>query len=270
IEVLYSKLYDKYSKLKNKKFNELDKLNRDQEEVFVNYASAAEEYVKYLQNENEMLHSQVDDLRIEVDSIRVSNDEKSTEYHKLWMEESKKNEVLHEEIERLQKLQENGTFSGPKKKCKRQLTTSGELFASSPGRITRSKRKRSSWIETEGAVTPNATGENEAIQRQLIKDAHKDTFYNGCPVNVHTIQEGAKFESCLLCYMMNHILIFCFLFSLSSSFLRSLRLSRNLNEVIIIAMILDRSMKKIIKNWENLMFLKSIPKYQYFLIFLQD
>ncbi|KAL5565809.1 hypothetical protein UlMin_028973 [Ulmus minor] len=184
IEALYSKLYDKYIKLKNKKFNELDKLNRDQEEVFVNYVSAAEEYIEHLKSENEMLRSQVDDLRIEVDSIRVSNDEKSSEYQKLWMEESQKNEVLHEEIERLQKLQENGPFSSPKKIYNRQLRTSGELFSSSPGRMTRSKRKRSSWIETDGAVTPHATGENDAIQREFIEDAHRDTFYNGRPMNV--------------------------------------------------------------------------------------
>uniref|UniRef100_A0A7N2KMS7 Uncharacterized protein n=1 Tax=Quercus lobata TaxID=97700 RepID=A0A7N2KMS7_QUELO len=70
MEALYAKLYDKYTKLKKRKWSELDKLNKDQEVKFVTYVNAAEELIQHLKNENDQLRAQVDDLRSEVSSIR--------------------------------------------------------------------------------------------------------------------------------------------------------------------------------------------------------
>ncbi|TQE01861.1 hypothetical protein C1H46_012485 [Malus baccata] len=69
-EALYSKLYDKYSKIKTKKWSELEDIGKDQEGKFKHYVSVAEEYIQHLRNENERLCSEVGDLRSEVASIR--------------------------------------------------------------------------------------------------------------------------------------------------------------------------------------------------------
>ncbi|WVZ05695.1 hypothetical protein V8G54_019041 [Vigna mungo] len=95
MEVLYSKLYDKYTKLKvcsfinnrqrllrfvsdssfylslkSKKLSELDHLNKEQEVKFVNYLSAAEELIEHLKSEKEDLLGQVNELRTELASLR--------------------------------------------------------------------------------------------------------------------------------------------------------------------------------------------------------
>ncbi|XP_047318040.1 uncharacterized protein LOC124921423 [Impatiens glandulifera] len=104
METLYSKLYDKYSKLKVKKDTEIENVSRDQEVKFVNYVSAADEFIEHLKKENEELHTQVNELRNEVASISSSKDEQYVEYQKLLFEENQKSNALSEVIERLQKF----------------------------------------------------------------------------------------------------------------------------------------------------------------------
>ncbi|KAF4395832.1 hypothetical protein F8388_018106 [Cannabis sativa] len=194
MEALYSKLYDKYNKIKTKKFTELDELNRDQEVKFVNYVSATEELVEHLKKENERLQSQVDELRSE-----VASDEQCAEYQKLWMEESQKNKALSEEIVRLQKLQHENTFGSKEYRNHRQLSTPGstqitsrELYDSSNRRVTRSSKRRRCSVNETGEAAPHASGQADAMQKESIKDLHTETLSFKAVENV----QGAYLPEC--------------------------------------------------------------------------
>lgn len=73
MEGIYSKLVDKYNKLKSTKDAEIASINHDQEVKFMEYKSAADELIEHLRNENFSLHSQIIDLRREMTSIRSSS-----------------------------------------------------------------------------------------------------------------------------------------------------------------------------------------------------
>ncbi|KAJ0703556.1 hypothetical protein HanPI659440_Chr14g0552411 [Helianthus annuus] len=103
MEARYSKLYDKYTKLKVKKASETEQLSLDQEEKFKTYVSAADELIGYLTNEKDTLHAQLGELRQEIASIRSAKDEEQQKYEKMLLEENEKNKQLSEEIERLQR-----------------------------------------------------------------------------------------------------------------------------------------------------------------------
>ncbi|KAJ0853679.1 hypothetical protein HanRHA438_Chr14g0653971 [Helianthus annuus] len=103
MEARYSKLYDKYTKLKVKKASEAEQLSLDQEEKFKTYVSAADELIGYLTNEKDTLHAQLGELRQEIASIRSAKDEEQQKYEKMLLEENEKNKQLSEEIERLQR-----------------------------------------------------------------------------------------------------------------------------------------------------------------------
>ncbi|KAA3489797.1 argH [Gossypium australe] len=90
MEPLYAKLYDKYDKLKKRKLSEMDDINRDQEEKFVNYVRAAEELIQHLKSENDKLYSEVNELRSEVASKMSSMDKQCADYQKLLIEENQK------------------------------------------------------------------------------------------------------------------------------------------------------------------------------------
>ncbi|ESR34158.1 hypothetical protein CICLE_v10006845mg [Citrus x clementina] len=98
MESLYKKLYDKYDKLKKKKFSELDNLNKEQELKFTTYVNAADKYIEFLRSENE----------------KSTSNEQCLHYQKLLMEENQKNKALSEEVETLQKLLQEGTASSSK------------------------------------------------------------------------------------------------------------------------------------------------------------
>ncbi|CAN1301167.1 hypothetical protein LINPERPRIM_LOCUS24830 [Linum perenne] len=66
--------------------------------------AAAEELVQHLKDENNILHSEVSELRNEVTSISSKKDEECAKYQKLLMEENEKSKMLSNEVERLQKL----------------------------------------------------------------------------------------------------------------------------------------------------------------------
>ncbi|KAF9595076.1 hypothetical protein IFM89_036965 [Coptis chinensis] len=102
MEALYSKLYDKYNKLKSKKISEIEEIGHDQEVKFVNYATASDELIEHLKSENERLEAQLNELHSEVDLMRSSRDE----YRKLLNDECQKTKELFKEVERLQNLQQ--------------------------------------------------------------------------------------------------------------------------------------------------------------------
>ncbi|KAI3994127.1 hypothetical protein MKX01_012384 [Papaver californicum] len=111
MESLYSKLYDKYNKLKTRKDSDLDRYNHDQEVKFTDYISAVEELVNCLRSENDRLLTQNRDLKNELASVRADRSDKEelcVQYRKLLTEETKKGEELSEEVEKLHNLQQEG------------------------------------------------------------------------------------------------------------------------------------------------------------------
>ncbi|KAG4145022.1 hypothetical protein ERO13_D05G073400v2 [Gossypium hirsutum] len=107
MEPLYAKLYDKYDKLK-RKLSEMDDINRDQEEKFVNYVRAAEELIQHLKSENDKLYAEVNELKSEVASKMSSMDKQCADYQKLLIEENQKYKALSLEVSRLQNLHHEG------------------------------------------------------------------------------------------------------------------------------------------------------------------
>ncbi|TYI80264.1 hypothetical protein E1A91_D05G076400v1 [Gossypium mustelinum] len=108
MEPFYAKLYDKYDKLKKRKLSEMDDINRDQEEKFVNYVRAAEELIQHLKSENDKLYAEVNELKSEVASKMSSMDKQCADYQKLLIEENQKYKALSLEVNRLQNLHHEG------------------------------------------------------------------------------------------------------------------------------------------------------------------
>ncbi|KAK1578118.1 hypothetical protein Q3G72_027678 [Acer saccharum] len=149
MESLYAKLYDKYNKLKKKKFSELDDINKDQELKFVNYVS-------------EVFN-------------RSTNNEQRMEYQKQFMQEKQKNKVLSREVKRLQKLHPETISSCSKdgendNTLEAAQTTSGKLSK----RMTR-KRRRESVAKRDGMVMVGDSGGDDAIAVESAKDSSKET-----------------------------------------------------------------------------------------------
>ncbi|XP_028778044.1 uncharacterized protein LOC114734590 [Neltuma alba] len=166
MEALYSKLYDKYTKLKAKKLSEFDQINKDQEVKFMKFMSAAEDLIEHLKSENNQLHEQVNDLRSEVASIRLAKDKEVADYQRIVMEESKKNEALIEEIGRFQKLHQDGS-SGNLKQINNKMHEDDELRAisiTSSIRRTR-KRTRNDASEEIDRSKPCGNAENNSVAR---------------------------------------------------------------------------------------------------------
>ncbi|KAA8528058.1 hypothetical protein F0562_035073 [Nyssa sinensis] len=197
MEALYAKLYDKYSRLKMKKWLEVDEINCEQEVKFLNCVSAADELIELLRNENDGLRAQVNDLRNELDSIRSTKHEQYTEHQKLLMEETQKNKELSEEIERLQNLQREGFCCTAKdnKIENGQPSTSGgaqvgpDTFNGLAVKMTR-KRSRHAGTETEVMVSPTACDQlehaptiepaNDLSRQTMSSEALLTTYQSEC------------------------------------------------------------------------------------------
>ncbi|XP_014490265.1 uncharacterized protein LOC106752996 isoform X2 [Vigna radiata var. radiata] len=158
MEVLYSKLYDKYTQLKSKKLSELDHLNKEQEVKFVNYLSAAEELIEHLKSEKEELLGQVNELRTELASLRAAKDKEITDCQMLLMEEREKNEALSREVEKLLKSHQERTSDLNNMKANSNNSSSI--------RMTR-KRKRQNDLEKEARFI---SFENEGNSVETCKE----------------------------------------------------------------------------------------------------
>ncbi|XVF69575.1 hypothetical protein PTKIN_Ptkin11bG0092400 [Pterospermum kingtungense] len=176
MEPLYAKLYDKYDKLKKRKLSEMDEINRDQEEKFLNYVCAAEELIQHLKSENEKLHAEVIELRSEVASIMSSKDKQCADYQKLLSEENQKYKALSEEVTRLQNLYEEGNVKGGKKEYIPTISPGSAQAASdwvsgSSTRMMTRKQSRKSAAEIENnIVTPGSANHNVAMVSALAED----------------------------------------------------------------------------------------------------
>lgn len=178
MEALYSKLYDKYTKLKTEKESKIDELNREQEAKFMNYVSAADELIEHLRNENGRLHGQINDLRNEVASIRSTKDNQLAEYQKLLMEESQKSTKLLEEIEGLKNLQREGLCCSAREDKIEKLNMSGSVQIGSDilndfdVNVTR-KRSRDDGTTAEVMMTPCTS---DPLERALVSKSASDIF----------------------------------------------------------------------------------------------
>ncbi|XP_020230925.1 uncharacterized protein LOC109811560 [Cajanus cajan] len=171
MEILYKKLYDKYTKLKTKKLSDLDHINKEQELKFINCISAAEELIEHLKSEKEELLEQVNDLRTELASIRTATDKQVADYQRLLMEESQKNEVLSEEIEKLLRLRQEGTSQDLNNNSK--IMTVDDNSNSDSLRMTR-KRKRQNALEKEARLI-SFENEGNSVERESMQSASKET-----------------------------------------------------------------------------------------------
>ncbi|KAK7374160.1 hypothetical protein VNO80_07586 [Phaseolus coccineus] len=167
MEILYSKLYDKYTKLKSKKLSDLDNLNKEQEVKFVNYMSAAEELIEHLKSEKEELLEQVNELRTELASLRAAKNKEITDCQMLLVEEREKNEALSEEVGKLLKLHQDRTSDLNNKKANSN---------SSSVRMTR-KRKRQNALEKEARFI---SFENEGNSVETCKETASDKLLERC------------------------------------------------------------------------------------------
>nr|ACU20481.1 unknown [Glycine max] len=175
MEILYSKLYDKYTKLKSKKLSDLDHINKEQEGKFVNYLTAAEELIEHLKSEKEGLVEQVNELRTEFSSLRAAKEKEVADYQKLLMEEKEKNEALSEEVEKLLKPHQERTshvlYNNSKIK-----TVDDQFKANSNSSSIRMTRKHTKQIALEKeARSISLENEGNSVERESTPNACKET-----------------------------------------------------------------------------------------------
>ncbi|KAG5003135.1 hypothetical protein JHK86_027274 [Glycine max] len=175
MEVLYRKLYDKYTRLKSNKLSDLDHLNEEQELKFRNFSSAAEELIEHLMTEKEELLGQVHHLRSELASLRAAKDNQVVDYQRLLMEETRKNEALSEEVEKLLKLRQEGTSHDLNYNSK--IMTLDDQFKanySSSVRMTR-KRTRQNALEKEARLISFENDQANSVERESTENTCKET-----------------------------------------------------------------------------------------------
>ncbi|XP_042000713.1 uncharacterized protein LOC121750270 [Salvia splendens] len=148
MEALYSKLYDKYTKLKKEKEYQFDELNYEQEVKFLKYEAAADEMIQYLKSENEKLHEQ------------------HIHFQKLLAEENQKNKELCEEISRLQEKECSSYTMAKESGQENSHNTPGEQSqGTSPAK---SSKKRKYVHISEHAAAPYVDVEVDHPSGQLV------------------------------------------------------------------------------------------------------
>ncbi|XP_030451749.1 uncharacterized protein LOC115673658 [Syzygium oleosum] len=208
MEPLYAKLYDKYTKLKAKKFGALEEVNKEQELKFVNYMTAAEELIQHLRDENDNLRAKIDEL---VAATGSNVDESSLENQQLLIEEIQKNKKLSEEVARLRKLLDMGpTFiQDQDENDNKQLHTPEDALPESDmphGSYQSSKRKRRrpSETDTSNAVRPHTNVQENSPLLGLEKEFHgdivscgavQDAYQPGCCIRTDKKSGGGVSDS---------------------------------------------------------------------------
>ncbi|KAL7098237.1 hypothetical protein ACP275_09G004200 [Erythranthe tilingii] len=206
MEVLYAKLYSKYTNLKKEKESEFDELNRDQEVKFSKYADAADEIIEHLKSENEKLNGQVDELKNELASIRSSSEEQTVHYQKLLTEENQKNEELSKEIKRLQKLQDNVCSKSMHEEVVRGHDNSHDdtpAEETHDGSAIKSTKKRKLVRSTEDRATSSADVELDlqADQHIMVQPACCQRKINGSGGDV----AGTSSVNCVFQYLVEFV-----------------------------------------------------------------
>ncbi|KAK9673607.1 hypothetical protein RND81_12G178300 [Saponaria officinalis] len=181
MEGLYSKLYEKYSKLKSTKENRIDQINKEQEIKFVEFASASEELINSLTAINQRLTVDINELRNQVVSLRSDKDQQFIDFQELLMEKTQKIQQLSAEMEQLRNVQQERIMSSHRsEEPKERHANSGWRSPSvsrghtneSPMRMTR-KRARLSQ-ETDPVTSSPASGHvQQSVRRKLLTEQSK-------------------------------------------------------------------------------------------------
>ncbi|XP_014518115.1 uncharacterized protein LOC106775498 isoform X1 [Vigna radiata var. radiata] len=176
MEVLYTKLHDKYTEVKTKKLSDLEHLNEEQQLKFINCLSAAEEVIEHLKTEKEELLGQVNDLRVELASLRAAKDNQLADYQMLLMEESHKNEALSEEVEKLQQLCQEGA-SQDLNNSRRIVAVDDQFKANSNRSYVRMTRKRirQNALKDEARFISFENDQVNSVERESMHNACKET-----------------------------------------------------------------------------------------------
>ncbi|KAB2080526.1 hypothetical protein ES319_A05G072900v1 [Gossypium barbadense] len=167
MEPLYAKLYDKYDKLKKRKLSEMDDINRDQEEKFVNYVRAAEELIQHLKSENDKLYAEVNELRSEVASKMHAILSFSFGLY---------DKALSLEVSRLQNLHHEGQNKDgkldivPTVSPRIAQVSSEKVSGRSIGMMTRKCSRESAAETNDNTITSVSTNCNVAMTNALAED----------------------------------------------------------------------------------------------------
>ncbi|XP_026412928.1 uncharacterized protein LOC113308677 isoform X1 [Papaver somniferum] len=217
MENLYSKLYDKYNKLKTRKDSDLDRYNHDQEVKFTDYMAAVEELVNCLRSENDRIVTKNQDLMNELASVRADRSDKEelcVQYKKLLTEETRKGKELSEEVEKLRNLQQEGLSCSARVRYNEngQMESPRGTYLESGQISSVSTRKRHSTDEDPNSrgKLPVVTGTEKDSHRGLRSDNDQSIQKESCCGKVissgdsinancvfHTLMEfliGMKFE----------------------------------------------------------------------------
>ncbi|KAJ1414857.1 hypothetical protein SESBI_18532 [Sesbania bispinosa] len=177
MEVLYSKLYEKYTKLKTKKLSELDQLNKEQEVKFMNYLSVMEGVDKaetWLEVWT-IFEECTTGAQAAVPSM-LAKDKQVADYQRLLIEESKKNEALSEEVEKLQKLLQEGS-SGDLDNNSKVMTEDDhfEGVSNSSSRKMTRKRTRKDALEKEARLISCENDQGDSAEKESTQNFCKET-----------------------------------------------------------------------------------------------
>ncbi|CAH1435959.1 unnamed protein product [Lactuca virosa] len=176
MEALYSKLYDKYTRLKTHKASEIEHYNFDQEQKFKTYVSAADELIDHLQNEKDTLDAQVNELRNELASIRSAKDEEQKKYEHMLLKENLKIKELSEELERMNRREIHSNTNNEIVPIK-QMSTS-PLSSIKTNKSSMRKRLRSSIDEHEN--TSQEESQNDLVKENMFLGAIHDANQPKC------------------------------------------------------------------------------------------
>lgn len=155
MESLYSKLNEKYTKLKTQRDCFAEKIFSEQEKNFKDYFAGVDELLERSKRENMMLQAQIEALRTEVTLFR-SKDKQYAESQKLLSLEIEKNRELSEEIERLQELDREGTLSSARDHEIEKVQSSVPIT-----KMTRKRRKLSMITIEEDRIDQPSSSEVE-------------------------------------------------------------------------------------------------------------
>ncbi|KAF3589670.1 hypothetical protein F2Q69_00030964 [Brassica cretica] len=93
MEALYAKLYNKYTTLKERKFSELDEVNKKQEEKFLRFVDASEALTQHLRSEDQNSKEIIRRMRDEITEIRSARHEERLEFQNRLAEEERKSKM---------------------------------------------------------------------------------------------------------------------------------------------------------------------------------
>ncbi|CAF1932302.1 unnamed protein product [Brassica oleracea var. botrytis] len=162
MEALYAKLYNKYTTLKERKFSELDEVNKKQEEKFLRFVDASEALTQHLRSEDHNSKEIIRRMRDEITEIRSARHEERLEFQNRLAEEERKNKALSEQVEKLKELISEGV---PQSGRKQKTPESPQVTTRSMGK--RRRLTEDDMVETD-MVSPHVSIPHESTTETLL------------------------------------------------------------------------------------------------------